>query len=428
MRMLFSVAVCSTVIELCTSVFVVNAEPVTDFTTDIKQITSGSKHHFFGYIGHVQTIPWNQSGRQIVALETDFQERMPRPGEPAAIVLLDTQNNYAARVVDHTRAWNFQQGTMLYWNPDEPETQFFFNDRDLQTHEVFCVLFDTSKGLAGERIAEFRFRDMPVGNSGVAQRGGWFLGINYGRLARLRPVTGYPGALDRTAGTRHPADDGIFKVNSQTKERRLLVSYQQLADALRAQHPQVDQQELFINHTLWSRDDSRIFFFVRADFDQRDKRLDVPFTIKADGADLRPLARHIGGHPDWDSSQTLIGLRGDEQILFDVERQEISGALGTPEVFPKPGGDVALSPDGKWFVNGHGEKGRNYYSILRRADGAWTRTAGFDQGGYTTGELRIDPSPCWNRDSAQLLVPGISSEKEKTRQMFVFTVKGEVKP
>ena len=427
MKMLLPIAACSVFIWLFALVPVVAAEPAANFTTDTKQITFGPQHHFFGYFGHVRTIPWNKSGRYIVGLRTDFQDRMPKPGEAAEIVLLDTRNDHAARVVDHTRAWNPQQGTMLYWNPEAPETQFFFNDRDPKTHEVFCVLFDVSKGKNGERIAEFRFPGAPIGNGGVAQRGGWFLGINYGRLARLRPVTGYPGAHDWTAGQKHPENDGVFKIDAKTKGKQLLVSFKQLADAVRAERPDVDQKELFINHTLWSRDDSRIYFFVRGDFGKGDKSsLDVPFTMKADGTDLRPLARHIGGHPEWESGHVLIGLRGKDQILFDVERQEVNGTLGTPEIFPSPGGDVALSPDGKWFVNGHGQKGRNYYTILRRADGAWTRTAGFDQNGYVSGDLRIDPSPCWNRDNSQLLV--VATDTEKTRQMFVITVKSKDKP
>jgi hypothetical protein len=113
-----------------------------DFSTRVRQVTFGPKHHFFGYFGHVQTIPWNKSGRYLLGLQTDFQERMPEPGEAAEIVLLDTQKNYEPRVIDRTRGWNFQQGAMMYWNPEAPETQFFFNDRDPKTHEVFCVLFD----------------------------------------------------------------------------------------------------------------------------------------------------------------------------------------------------------------------------------------------------------------------------------------------
>src|SRR6188508_2640257 len=130
-----------------------------NLSTEVRQITFGPKHHFFGYIGHVQTIPWNQSGRFVLALQTDFQDRMPQAGEAADVVVLDAHNNYAPRVVDRTRAWNFQQGTMLYWNPGAPETQFFFNDRDPKTHEVFCVLFDISRGTNGQRVAEYRYAD-----------------------------------------------------------------------------------------------------------------------------------------------------------------------------------------------------------------------------------------------------------------------------
>src|SRR5262245_64694683 len=103
---------------------------------EVRQLTHGPLHHFFGYIGHVQNVPWNQSGRYIVALRTPVRDHLPDASEPAEIVLLDTHNNYSASVVDRSRAWNPQQGTMLYWNPLAKETQFFFNDRDPKTNKV----------------------------------------------------------------------------------------------------------------------------------------------------------------------------------------------------------------------------------------------------------------------------------------------------
>src|SRR6478752_8812857 len=84
---------------------------------EVRQITTGPQHHFFGYIGHVQNIPWNKSGRYILALRTGFQDRMPHKDDVAEIVLLDTAHDYEERVVERTLAWNPQQGTMLYWNP-----------------------------------------------------------------------------------------------------------------------------------------------------------------------------------------------------------------------------------------------------------------------------------------------------------------------
>lgn len=382
----------------------------------ITPLTTGPKQHFFGYIGHVRTIPWNQSGRYIVAMQTDFQDHMPRPEDAADIIIIDTQNSNTITVLDRSRAWNPQQGTMLYWNPQQAETQFFFNDRDPATHEVFCVLYDIQ---SRKRIAEYRCKGTPFGNSGVAQNGGSFLGLNYARMARLRPVTGYPAAHDWTIGMAQPENDGIFKASIATQETRLLISFKQLADALRSTHPEVDGKELFINHTLWNRDDDRIFFFVRGDFDKPD-RCNIPCIMNADGTGIRPLEMFIGGHPDWESAHRMIGQKDDRQIIYDTDTMKIVSDLGTPEIFPKPGGDVALSPDGKWFVNGHGDKGKNHYTILRRSDGAWVRSPAFDQGTYTSGDLRLDPGPLWNRTSNQLLVPGLTNDC--TRQLFILTI------
>ena len=217
-----------------------------DYTA--KQITHGPQHHFFGYIGHVGTIPWNASGRYIVALRTSFHDHLPTGDEPAEIVLLDTQNDYQARVVDETRGWNLQQGTMLYWNPLAAETQFFFNDRNTQG-KVFTVLFDIKQN---KRIREFRFAETPVGNSGVAQQGGAFLAINYARLARLRPVTGYAEAYDWTIDEPAPVNDGIFRVDVESGEQTLLVSYSRLQQELAGDFPDIKEYHLFINHTLWN--------------------------------------------------------------------------------------------------------------------------------------------------------------------------------
>lgn len=405
-------------ILVCVPLAVSGAEP----TVAVKQLTFGPKHHFFGYIGHVRTIPWNASGRYIVGLQTAFQDHLPRPDEAADVILIDTQNNNQVRVVDQTRAWNFQQGTMFYWNPQSPETQFFFNDRDPATNHVFCVLFDLTNGPKGSRVREFRYEDTPFGNGGVAHQGGQFLGINYGRLARLRPVTGYPGAYDWTGQELHPVNDGIFKVDVATGQKRLIVSFSQLRDAVRPQQSEVDKMALFINHTLWNRDGDRIYFFARANYLGTGTQLNVPFTVRPDGTELTMQRVYIGGHPEWESGSRIIGSREQDLVMYDTARQEIVGTIGTPAIFPKPGADVALSPDAQWLVSGFGDKGRNYYSFFRSADGAHTRSAGLDQNGWVSGDLRIDGSPCWNRDGTQVLCTAIADDEQKTRQMFVLTL------
>jgi hypothetical protein len=389
-----------------------------DWHLETEQLTRGPMHHFFGYIGHVRTIPWSGDNRYVLALRTPFQDRMPAPGEPADVVIVDTAAGNAVVPIEQSRAWNFQQGTMFYWNPEAPDTQFFFNDRDPATGRIFTVLYDIA---ARSRVREFRFDDTPVANGGVAQNGGRFLALNYGRMARLRPVTGYPGAFDFTGDALHPADDGIHVVEVGTGQRRLLVSFAQLADLVRPVRPDVDRKALFINHSLWSRDDQRVYFYVRGEFDNQDERLDIACTIRADGSGLTMLD-HVGGHPEWESGSRMIGARGDQQVIYDVDARQVVGTIGTPEIFPRPGGDIALSPDGEWFVNGHSAGGENVYTVLRRSDGTWARLDPVSRGPYTGGELRIDGAPAWNRTSDAIAFPAIDPA-DGSRQTFVIHVR-----
>lgn len=387
------------------------------FELEVTQLTFGSRHHFFGYIGQCQTIPWNASGRYILGMEIDRIDRMPEPGDAATIILIDTHDNNKIIRIDTTHAWNPQQGTMFYWNPLAPGTQFFFNDRDVESGKVFTVLYDIEKK---QRVREYRFEDTPIGNGGVAPDGSSWLGLNYGRLARLRLVTGYPDALDWSKDEIAPKNDGIFIVNIKTGEKRLLVSYHQLEEKLRERDPGIKHTGLFINHTLWNRDSDLIYFFARAGWnDQGGERINTPFSIRADGTGLTMHDMNIGGHPEWAEGDLLIGRQGKNQILYDVNKKEVVGQLGNPEIFPNPEGDISLSPDGQWFVNGYKQGDRNYYTVYRRSDGAFARSEGIYKGPYS-GDIRIDPAPRWNRTNDALLVPGIANNN--TRQMFLIRV------
>jgi hypothetical protein len=291
---------------------------------------------------------------------------------------------------------------MFYWNPLKPETQFFFNDRDVKTGKVFTVLYDIEKK---KRVHEYKFDDTPIGNGGVAADGSAFLAINYGRLARLRLVTGYPEALDWSKDEIAPENDGIFIVDIKTGKKRLLVSYRQLEKELKKRKPKLDH------------------FFVRGGWSKtmRNKgdKVNTPCSINADGTGLTLHEQFIGGHPEWDEGNILIGREGDKQVLYDMEKEKIVGQIGTPEMFPKPEGDISLSPGGDWFVNGYGNKNKNYYAVYRRSDGAFVRSKGIDKGAYS-GDIRIDGAPRWNRTNDAILIPGLA--ENKTRQMFILHV------
>jgi hypothetical protein len=384
----------------------------------VEQITKGPRHHFFGYIGQSLTIPWNQSGRYILSLRTDFHDRMPQPLEAADIVLIDTQDKYRVIEIEKTLAWNFQQGTMFYWNPKHAESQFFFNDRDPKTQHVFTVLYDIEQR---RRIREYRFNDVPVANGGVCPTGDFFLAINYGRMARLRPVTGYPGVADPTAQVAAPTNDGIFRVEVATGRRKLLVSFRQLRDLLSNKHKRINEVEFYINHSLCNRSGDLVYFFARAGLGDNSMAVNAPCSIRTDGTGLM-THEYIGGHPEWDEGSVVIGAKGRRQVRYDVEKQSIIGQIGTDDDFVSPGADISLSPDAKWFANGFSTNNRkqNKYVLLRRSDGASVRSKAFSRGPYHRGDLRIDPAPRWNREGNAILVPAITADG--TRQLHLVRI------
>ena len=202
--------------------------------------------------------------------------------------------------------------------------------------------------------------------------------------------------------------------------------YYQLEEKLKESKPDYNNGGLFINHTLWNRDADRVYFFARSGWtDSSGDRINTPFSINADGTGLTMHEQHIGGHPEWAEGNLMIGSEKgtegnrDKQIFYNIDTKKIAGELGNPEMFPKPEGDISLSPGGDWFVNGYSDSGKNYYSIYRRSDGAFIRSEGISKGEYM-GDIRIDPAPRWNRTNDAILVPGIA--ENKTRQMFVIRV------
>ena len=235
-------------------------------------------------------------------------------------------------------------------------------------------------------------------------------------------MTGYAGLDDWSQSQNAPDNDGVFKIDVRSGERTLLVSYKRLCEAVRDQFTDIDQYALFINHTLWNRPSDRIYFYLRANFRSPLPKVDVPFTIKSDGSELTQHP-YLGGHPEWDRGSIMIGAEGDRQVRYDTEARRIIGTLGPRGTFPHPGGDIAWSPTGEWFVNGHKHKEskQTFFTLYNEHRQQVIRTRGFPIGDWLSGALRIDPAPGWNRAGNQILF-GAYDENTQTRQLFVLTI------
>ena len=391
----------------------------------VEQLTQGTNHHFFGYIGQSLTIPWSKNGDRILCLSAPFHDHLAGNGEPANVNIIYVNekigNSFKIMKIDESLGWNHQQGTMFYWNPHSPQDQFFFNDRDSQSGVVKTVLYDLSKD---RRIKTYMYDNKSFGNSGVCPNGKYFLAINYARLARLRPVTGYKDSYDWSEGIAAPEEDGIAIINIDTGEKKILLSFKQMAEGLDRKGFDAKGRNLFINHTLWSRDGRWVYFFVRAGWkSDKDGRegLNAACSIKVDGTKFFTGHINIGGHPEWANGTEIIGTHDNKQIVYDIITRKIKRTIGSNVIFPQPNGDISLSPNSDWLINGYNDKaGTNFYSLMNLKTGNWVNTPSFNTGIYKK-DLRIDPAPRWNHDNNKVLVSGL--DESGIRQLFVISLK-----
>jgi len=375
----------------------------------IRTLTAGPKHHFFGYYG---ISPWNQSGCALVCLETDFQDHMPSPEQPASIGLVDAKTGQFTKISE-TRAWNFQQGAMLHWDPRNPERGILFNDR--WDGRIVSVALDV-------RSSQKRYLPRPI--SAVSHNGKHALSLTYGRLRRLRPVVGYPGAKDPNPKSPAPDNDGVFLMDLTTGKTQLVVSIAKVYRRLLKAHPELRRRHMWFNHTVFNRDDTRFLFLARANLGRGVGRRSAMFTANLDGSDLRevvPYGKRVS-HFDWrGTTQILATFKPDsnetKHVLFTDGRNDYR-QIGRG--FLVGDGHCTFGPDRNWLVTDPKvprSKARllQIYNIETKA-GLVLGT--FPLGKYHTGDLRCDLHPRWKRTGDAICFDAIETASG-TRQLHV---------
>jgi hypothetical protein len=376
----------------------------------VRAITSGPNHHFFGYYG---ISPWNESGTRLVCLETTFQDRMPEPGEPAAICLVDAATGMTTTIAE-TRAWNFQQGAMLHWNPRNPEHGILYNDRDGES--VVSVSLDT---LTGEK------RSLPRAISAVSHDGRHALSLTYGRLQRLRPVVGYGGMADPNPDIPNPDNDGVFVLDLTTGETRLAVSIATAYELLLENHPELEGHHMWFNHTVFNKNDTRFFFLARAPVRWWDKWWfqTAMLTANLDGSDIRevvPFGRYVS-HFDWRNDREIIATFKDggsyKHVLFSDGEADFR--VLDPE-FLIGDGHCTFAPGQNWFASDPLIPWTSSRRLLMYNVETGERhiVADVPLGKYKSGKLRCDLHPRWKSTGEAICFDAID-EKTGTRQLHV---------
>lgn len=226
--------------------------------------------------------------------------------------------------IAQTSAWCWQQGARLRWHPTRENTVLY---NDVQNGHYVAKMVDLSDNRCLDVFPRALYDITPDFRYGLS--------LNYSRLQRLRPGYGYNTLPDASENEKVPANDGIFLVDLQTKETKLLISYEELVKL----SPEAEDQWNYINHISISPDGSRFMFFhlwTPAPGARWKAKL---YVANLDGSELCCLEKdYITSHYTWRDNDTLlttsVGFGGarsyyfcyhvDEKRRETIDRQELT--------------------------------------------------------------------------------------------------------
>jgi len=377
----------------------------------LRTLTSGPKHHFFGYYG---TSPWSKDESKMVGIASDFQDRLPEPEDTAGIGLIDP-NNGSFNEIAQTSAWNLQQGAMLHWNPLSPNQGIIYNDQ--VENKLISVKLDTQ---TGKKLF------LPRSISAVASKGKYALSLTYGRLGRMRKVVGYAGTVDPNPNEAHPKNDGVFSIDLQTNKTKLIVSIAEVFDFAIKDYPVLANRHIWFNHTDICPSGNKFLFLAR--FRNEKNKIDsAMFAANIDGSDLKMII-------PFGSSVSHFGWRNDDEIavtfqdpldnkikhfLLSLYKKE-SSIIG--ENFIIDDGHCTFSANGRWMATDRTEDCSRSTSLwlydLKLDKGVMLANLAVPEYKYLHTNTRCDFHPRWNPSGNKICFDAIDTFSN-TRQMHV---------
>jgi hypothetical protein len=379
----------------------------------VRQVTRGPKFHWFGYYDKLQFDP---TGRYVLGMEVDFEHRSPRADDVIRVGMVDLEDGDRWTELGTTSAWCWQQGSMLQWRPGST-SEVVWNDRD-GDHYV-CHVLDVFSG---------KKRTVPHPIYALAPDGRWAVAADFRRINDTRPGYGYAGLPDPNADVPAPADSGIFRVDLDSGEAKLLIS---LGDAVKVPYREdISKAKHWFNHLLVSPDGSRFEFLHRWRREGQGGFGTRMFTAAADGSDARVIdpsgytSHFIWRDPGHILAWSRAASHGDRFYLYEDKEGGRVEAVG-PDVMTRNGHCTYL-PGGEWILNDtypDGQRNQNVY-LYHVATGRQVWLGHFHLPKEYTGEWRCDTHPRHSPDGRSVVID--SPHSGEGRQLHLIDIRGIV--
>lgn len=209
--------------------------------------TPTDSNYFFGYY---DKSPLNQTNSKLLACRAPFIDKMPTKDDILEIGYFDWQSSNTFIKLCETRAWNWQQGCMLQWLENDHTSKIIYNDR-IDNHFVTVIMDCDSK--------EKNF--LPMAYYTASCNGDFVLCIDNERHCWYRPGYSYKGIENFHKKNPILEEDGIWYVNTQTKETKQIITLGQMLKI--SPLSSMMQGIHYLEHLMIAPDNKRFSFLHR---------------------------------------------------------------------------------------------------------------------------------------------------------------------
>lgn len=266
---------------------------------DVRRITSGPKHHLFGFHDLVQT---NAKGDFALSLEVDDISHPPLPGESCLAGVVDLGDGQF-KPIHSTHTWNYPQGARQQWIG--ASDLFACNDRD-ESGRLICRISDAR----ARRVVE----TLPFPIHCINSNEGKAFFFNYDRIHAMGGY-GYTPARSGRIGklADFPLDDGVFIGDMKTGKSELLVSLNELSTCGEPYRINTGMPQ-YATHGMLNPSGTRLCFVHRYRV-QDGGDIDRIMTVGIDGRGLRCVGKGFLSHFTWLDDETIFIWGEDQRSL-----------------------------------------------------------------------------------------------------------------
>jgi hypothetical protein len=353
--------------------------------------------------------PFSPSGRYLITTQVPFIERLPYPGDPARICIVDLEESTCTAVYE-TLGWGAQLGANAQWGKDD--------------NEILCndLINGRGVGVAVDRQSlEVRPLDGPI--YGLTSDGRYSFSADLHYVNAGIPGYGVPEGIVGRRRPSHPcsSNEGIWRTDIATGKSELFLSIADIVSAL-PRSERINGGVHYAFNVKVNRANTRILIVMFA----RDvpRRVGWPtqlVTCDIDGSNIRlalPNSRwRIGGHhPNWtpDGDHILMNLRLAPGSPLSFVRFRYDGSdLATVAPGHHGSGHPSLHPMGTHlltdayvsdgFTDARGLVPIRLIELTRNIESAIAKV-------YTNelmGPKRVDPHPVWSETGSRVCFNGV---------------------